>query len=327
MYKMAAPAWMFDRHRGLRYYIDFTTRHYVYEDGNRLPLPDGDPRTAGPSNMPGEAEPTASSVSTTSRNYQYGAGTGSSPPTEQMVRTFRAPERPRDYFTQYRVFAMQPDPQEAEPSAQGAWLSNFADAGRRYQGVRRYVVIQEADPEEKRILALPILSYRGQGVGAPGVVKHEHGIAYTGKVAPEAGDGEKPTRDESPMMTNAIRVKQHDLTEPLHLRSRINYGQPTWIPLTAEVHDIGSVHKDSRGFLVRQYQHVQRRKREEEERKKQQDQWRSEAAHLQAEWRVLKAKGQHDMAIYQVLTAEYQRTHPSLSWEQAFEAVKRLLRY
>ncbi|PIA94791.1 hypothetical protein CB0940_08199 [Cercospora beticola] len=365
---MAAPQqdWILDETRNLWYRIDYVTRQYVYQDGTTLPLPTTQspppaqsppgarPRTLPGSSIPaGSRGPAASSASTTPqvaspRNTRTTvvSSDSSKSPTYQAVSGKIAITQPvfvkrsEDFFQRFQVIALRPaELPHGLRSAVDTNLSDLRAGNETFSGVRRFVVITEAN--QGYVLALPILTYGGQGVAADGVVKHEHGIIHTHSADqkppfPPPLKGELPVRKETGMLPTPIRVKLRDLSEKLHRCSRINYGQPTSIPITVPVHHIGDVARDSQGPLLSQAKYVRNHKRQEEQREvaaseedprtRQEEAQNADAAFYQAEYHKRKAKGQLEIEILQYLITVYQRTHPSLSWNEASAIVQRLLR-
>lgn len=309
--EMSDQRWHVDPHTNLRYYNDHVNRQYVYENGRRVPWPTAPAQASSPPTQPrtisqnvplSSAAQASSSASAKSHAYELaGAATN--------TRKFQA--RTPDWFRRYRVFMWHPT--DSSSSTESALLvSNIRDEDRHVSGVCRYVVIEEPTTERPFAIALPILSYSRQGVAAQGVVKHEHGIAYTTDTAPNPHQSELPTREEEGkgMVPNPVRVVPDYPTESLHPLSRINYGLPQRIPVTAEVIEIGLIHRDSTSSLMFQYTYVQRIKEQEK---------------YKAEFQKRKAKGQHEQAILQYLTGMYRNSHPNLSWEQAWAVVKKYL--
>lgn len=101
------------------------------------------------------------------------------------------------------------------------------------------------DPGRRPLTNLrrPILTYSGQGVAKRGVKKSDHAIIYTGRIAPEPVQTERPQRGEAGMRPGSIRV---DPDEP-HIRldpmSRICFGKVYTIEHNVKVQSIGMVNR------------------------------------------------------------------------------------
>lgn len=244
------PEWKWDPTRRMQYWLDNTRREYVFQDGSRVPFEQ---------RMPRSQEYTTSMVRSfddISRVSEPRSGGNStralSEPRNQVFQ-----RRSREFYRRGRVFAVRP-PQNNPAGSSATVLSNLVPHGSEapIAGVLRYVIISEPPPDASFCWALPISSYRGEGTRKAGVLKHEHGVIYSGRTEPDIDRGERPSRGERAMMPNAIRITPHLPSEKLHHMSRINYGQPTRVSTDAEVHEVGSVHRDSEGFLLSQYRHV-----------------------------------------------------------------------
>ncbi|GIZ45527.1 hypothetical protein CKM354_000868900 [Cercospora kikuchii] len=309
--------WVWDPYRNAYYYIDHVNRRFIYEDGRTIEADQQAPRTPGTTPSLNSGGNTATSASTRSPEYPHQPGASAN-----LIPRRSFQQRERGWFRLFRVLMWRPSEQpEPRSSAATAYLSNVQDENRIISGVGRYVVIEEPIPGRDYFLVLPIVNYGRQGVARDGVKKREHGIVYTGDLEdpPKPDPSERPGRSDGGrgMVPNAIRVQPSDPTEALHAMSRINYGEPMRIPVSARVHDVGFVHRESRGFLNDQFQHVQRAQEQEK--------FRTLVLQYRTEYQKREEKGQQKDAILQYLIATYRRDHPELTWEQAWEMVKRLL--
>ncbi|PPJ53030.1 hypothetical protein CBER1_11429 [Cercospora berteroae] len=311
---------LWDAANGAYYYHDHMNREYVYENGRRVAWPPQQPRTT-PVNTPlNTGGPAAASVSPTSQAQQAYliSAAGASPPPHNDDRARKFQPRHRDWFKKYRVLMWRPV--EEASSADTTLLSNFRDGDDTISGVGKYVVVEEPSANRGHVVTLPISTYGRRGVAADDVVKQEHGVIHTSVSPPVIGPSELPTRGEGGigMVPNPVRVVAHSPADSLHAKSRIHYGQPTRIPVTAWVYDFGTVHENSTGHVWGQYQYVTRIKEQAINRAR-------EASQYQTEYRRLRTQGELDPAVLQYLTKMYQRSHPGLTWEEAWAAVRSLL--
>lgn len=90
-----------------------------------------------------------------------------------------------------------------------------------FSKVRPFVVIRQDD---QFCNALPITTYSGRGVDKRGAVKFEHAIIYTGRIPPQPRPDERPSRGETGMRQQSIRVDPDNQTHRLDPMSRINFG-------------------------------------------------------------------------------------------------------
>lgn len=92
--------------------------------------------------------------------------------------------------------------------------------GRVYARVERYVIIHPGPPNEPYCIALPIKTYGGRGVSAPGITKSHHCIIYSSSEPPMPLDRERTVRDEDGMRAPPIRVL---LDDPTNLADRLDH--------------------------------------------------------------------------------------------------------
>lgn len=102
----------------------------------------------------------------------------------------------------------------------------------------------------------PIVTYGRQGVAKRGVKKVEHGIIYTGKVAPQPSSAELPARGETGMQPVPIRVDADEKSERLDPLSRVNYGRVYTVEHNVKVATFGMVHASSMDHLKNQFRDV-----------------------------------------------------------------------
>ena len=182
-------------------------------------------------------------------------GTGGD--TERLFENFRRRDRPKTFFTVGKVFRVL----WVEPAGESNTVVTSLEPGTSYgrfgepvfSKVRRFVVVREAD---NYCSALPIASYSGRGVAKQGVKKSEHGIIFTGKVAPEPLVGEEPSRGERGMRPDPIRVNPDNPADKLDDNSRIDYGKVHTIQHNIKVQSFGQVHPKSLNALLHQFRNV-----------------------------------------------------------------------
>jgi hypothetical protein len=116
---------------------------------------------------------------------------------------------------------------------------------------RRYVVVQAF---KHHCTAVPITSYRGQGVSKEGVRRDTHAIIFTGKVAPCVSDSERPAGlKEAGMLPHPIQVDPDHPVNKLDPMSRIDFAKPTPIDYNCKVKPFGKVNRTSIVHLEQQF--------------------------------------------------------------------------
>lgn len=342
--------WQWDSSRRLYYYYNRNTSEYVYEDGSRIP------RRATPAVQQNAGQvPTANTQQSGSANY--GPTSGGS----DLARSVFVDRSP-DFFRRYRVFALQPSQSSGVPQSTATVLSNLVPAqygeDATIRGVQRFVVVKEPLPGETYCIALPISSYGGQGTKRAGVLKHFHGVIYIGRREPDRDPDEEPRRHEQArgMMPNAIRVDPHLPTERLHRYSRINYAQPTPILVSARVHEVGLVHRDSQAWLISQYNVVKEQRAAVQQQRTVPESSRAasarspqqqiaqpvasssrtqssasalarEAARIQREYGRLLGEGHDHSSAISALAEELRDKHEGWDWDDAIRGVMSRLSY
>lgn len=186
-------------------------------------------------------------------------GTGREGDTEHLFSGFKV--RPRSFFRVGRVFLVL----WVEPAGENATMITSRVRNDRapdpslgtgrfgehiFSKVRRFVVIRESG---HFCSALPIASYHRQGVAKPGIIKHEHGIIFSGKNPPEPRENELPLRGEQGMRSRAIRIIADDPTDTLDIMSRIDYAKISSVQYNIKCKPLGQVHQKSIEALQSQF--------------------------------------------------------------------------
>lgn len=122
-----------------------------------------------------------------------------------------------------------------------------------FSKVRRFVVIRESD---QYCNALPITTYSGRGVAKRGVVKSDHAIIYTGRTVPQARSDERPSREETGMRPESIRVDPDNQTDRLDPMSRIDFGGVHQVQHNIKTKSLGIVSRQSVNALQSQFANV-----------------------------------------------------------------------
>jgi hypothetical protein len=122
-----------------------------------------------------------------------------------------------------------------------------------FSKVRRFVVIRESG---QYCSALPITTYSGQGVAKHRVVKSEHAIIYTGRAPPEPRVDERPSRGETGMRPQPIRVDPDNQTDRLDPMSRIHFGGVHQVHHNVKTKSLGIVNIRSINALQSQFLNV-----------------------------------------------------------------------
>lgn len=87
------------------------------------------------------------------------------------------------------------------------------------------------------------------GKGSPQNNRHEHGVIYTGKSAPD-------TRNEPGLQPGSIRVNPDEKNAVLDPQSRINYGKLYNVEYNVKVKNFGSLSPEYLDVLMRQFSAV-----------------------------------------------------------------------
>ncbi|KAK3712229.1 hypothetical protein LTR37_009091 [Vermiconidia calcicola] len=138
------------------------------------------------------------------------------------------PERPpQSLFRRGKVIeVLLVPPQDTSGSA----ISRMTPAGGSSDvRLRRFVIVKDNLPNGNTFEAIPIKTYNGRGVAAPGVIKTHHAIIYTGQEPPTPNANEEPRRMthtgemEEGMHPQAIKVITYDRTKALDPMARLDY--------------------------------------------------------------------------------------------------------
>lgn len=143
------------------------------------------------------------------------------------------------------------DATETEATAK-AWTKNKYDEW-VYSKVRRFVVVKEQD---RFCMAIPVVTYQGQGVAKKGVKKSDHAIIFTGNRNPSPSTAEEPEFGEAGMRSRCIRVDPDQRDEKLDFMSRIDFSAVQKVQHYCKVKSFGKVNRDSLAALEYQYRAV-----------------------------------------------------------------------
>lgn len=100
-------------------------------------------------------------------------------------------------------------------------------------------------------LCRPILTYRGAGTSLKRLAEQaEHGIVFTGKVAPA------PDRRETNLLPRAVRVDPDNRDDSLDPMSRIHYGKIYTVEHNVKVETFGMVNRDYQETLISNFRDV-----------------------------------------------------------------------
>jgi hypothetical protein len=124
---------------------------------------------------------------------------------------------------------------------------------RVFSKVRRFVVIRESD---QYCNVLPITTYSGQGVAKRRVVKSEHAIIYTGSIPPQPRPSERPSRGDTGMRPQSIRVDPDNQTNRLDPMSRVDFGGVHQVWHNIKTKSLGVVNRHSIEALMSQFADV-----------------------------------------------------------------------
>lgn len=125
--------------------------------------------------------------------------------------------------------------------------------------VLHFVVIREGD---KYCIALPITTYSGRGLAQDGVVKSEHALIYTGSNSPQLRPDELPSRGESGMRSQPIRVDPETRMDRLDPLSRIDFGGVHQVSHNVKTKSMGFVSRESIRILQSHFSNVWQVKRQ-----------------------------------------------------------------
>lgn len=107
-----------------------------------------------------------------------------------------------------------------------------------------------------------ILTYQGQGVGAPGVVKAHHSVIYTGSTPPPILPGERPSRETDILRRPEIKVEGTLSENRLDPISRLNYAKVYQISQdSCEIFVFGRVCPEYMRYLQYNYEAVRQQSR------------------------------------------------------------------
>ncbi|GAB7326385.1 hypothetical protein MBLNU13_g10413t1 [Cladosporium sp. NU13] len=184
------------------------------------------------------------------RSKLLGTGSGDS---EKLDSSFII--RPGRFFSIGRVFKiLWAEPAGANTTAITRNTFENVLGQRVHAKVRRFVVIREGF---NYCCALPIATYGGQGVAKAGVVKSEHGIIYTGRIAPSPTEAEFVTRaNEERMRSEPIQVDPDSPLDRLDPMSRINFATISTVQHNVKVRNVGKVNRGSMRILNQHFQNV-----------------------------------------------------------------------
>lgn len=143
-------------------------------------------------------------------------------------------------------------------SMQGSSLAPTFVQGQRFFGAEdrvfvpadRYVIIHPGSPREPDFVALPITTYGGRGVAAPGVIKSHHCIIFSSTYPPEPTAQEEPARGTDGMRRPPIRVNLYNPMDSLDCMSRVHLKGPTPISNHERIMEIGRVSTESKVDLM-----------------------------------------------------------------------------
>ncbi|GAB7326383.1 hypothetical protein MBLNU13_g10412t2 [Cladosporium sp. NU13] len=132
------------------------------------------------------------------------------------------------------------------------WDTVFAPAD-------RFVIIHPGSLSDPHFVALPITTYGGRGVAAPGVIRSHHCIIFSSAHAPRPTVQEEPIGGTDSMRQPPIRV---DLDNPIHRLDhmcRVHLMGATPISNHERIMEIGRVSKESEGDLMCHFRNTWRR--------------------------------------------------------------------
>jgi hypothetical protein len=175
---------------------------------------------------------------------------------DNLFPSFRVRHDAKAYFRIGKVFSLLWSETEAVDSTASHWEPGIpinVSGDRAFSKVRRFVVVREGGTF---CHALPITTYGGLGVAKRGVVKADHGIVYSSRVAPSPTLNERPRRGESGMRPVPIRVERDSISSALDPMSRLNLGGLTLVQHNVKVQSFGKVSGTSIKDLRQQFENV-----------------------------------------------------------------------
>ena len=155
-------------------------------------------------------------------------------------------------------------------STQGSSLAPTFVQGQRFFGAEdtlfvpadRYVIIHPGSPSDPEFVALPITTYGGRGVAAPGVIKSHHCIIFSSTYAPAPMVQEDPARGTDGMRRPPIRVNLYNPMDSLDPMQRVRLMDPTPISNHERIMEIGRVSRESKVDLMCHFWNVWGRDRD-----------------------------------------------------------------
>jgi hypothetical protein len=117
----------------------------------------------------------------------------------------------------------------------------------------RYVIIDSGSADDPHFTALPIRTYGGRGVAAPGVIKSHHCIIFSKPSAREPKAQERPSRGTDGLRSPPIRVVLYNQTDSLDEMCRVHLMGATPISNNERIRDIGRVSKESEIDLMHHF--------------------------------------------------------------------------
>jgi len=158
----------------------------------------------------------------------------------------------------------EPDSGSSEAPMWTPGINLSSAGGRVYARVERYVIIHPGPPNEPFCIALPIKTYGGRGVSAPGIMKSHHCIIYSSPQPPVPLDRERPVSNEDGMRAPPIRVVLDDptnLADRLDPASRVHLMGAKAIEDQDRTRDFGRVSQRSESALRHHFWTLWRRDR------------------------------------------------------------------
>lgn len=176
--------------------------------------------------------------------------------TTQLFPGFKIRKNPKKYFRVGRIFLVlwseNAGGTVATRYVPGITLNHLGE--RVFSKVRRFVVIREG---HNFCHGLPINTYGGRGVAKPGVVKSDHVIIYSGRVAPTPQRDELPPRGQrGGMRPVPIQVESDEPINALDPMSRLNLAGVTMVQHNIKVLNFGKVCDGSVNALREQFENV-----------------------------------------------------------------------
>ena len=169
----------------------------------------------------------------------------SAPTSSRALAGFK--RRDRSFFVVGRVFLIA----WADPTATST-AAPLLRPERTAGVVRSFVVVSQG---QTYCIALPIVSYNGRGVAAPGVIKAHHGIIFSGRNPPSPLPGEVTRRGEANMRA-PVRCDFDERNSGLDPASRIDYSKSYVIDYSIPVKRLGRIREEYLQVLLAQLQAV-----------------------------------------------------------------------